>query len=382
MRVVVRADASKAEGIGHAMRCRSLARELREAGAQILFISAELTEEMQRELSVEFLVATIDPNVSDRSCQCSSSDVQQELCPICQEKDALSTYRVMKRFGFLNTSWIMVDSYRLGSVWHEFFRSRYNQLKAECAGLGKILVIDDLANRPLSGDLILNPSLDTTHSRNAYKDLAFKESILLLGRSYSLVDKRYRELRAITSPRVSLRRVLIFFGGGDYEKYILSVLGTFSDPSLEEIQIDIVVASQNDCTERIKSRVKERRHAQLYVSLPTLADLVSNADIAVGGGGSTTWERACLGLPCITVIFSNDQRPTSEILATKQLGWLLDKEELLRSNALKDLIHSIRGNPSELNQTSIRLSDFIDGLGTARVVERMISLSVPSDSQR
>ena len=51
------------------------------------------------------------------------------------------------------------------------------------------------------------------------------------------------------------------------------------------------------------------RNAQLSVHVETLdmAGLMSRADLAIGAGGSSTWERACLGLPSLTLILADNQ---------------------------------------------------------------------------
>jgi len=57
-----------------------------------------------------------------------------------------------------------------------------------------------------------------------------------------------------------------------------------------------------------------------------MAELISNTDLGFGVGGSAMWERCCLGLPTITVVFAaNQERNTedvAEIGAIEYLGWI------------------------------------------------------------
>ena len=39
-----------------------------------------------------------------------------------------------------------------------------------------------------------------------------------------------------------------------------------------------------------------------------MAELMTSCDIAVGAGGSTTWERCSLGVPTITAILAENQK--------------------------------------------------------------------------
>ena len=45
--------------------------------------------------------------------------------------------------------------------------------------------------------------------------------------------------------------------------------------------------------------------------------LTAAADLAIGAGGSSTWERCCLGLPTITVVLADNQRGAAAALAER-----------------------------------------------------------------
>jgi RimJ/RimL family protein N-acetyltransferase len=57
-----------------------------------------------------------------------------------------------------------------------------------------------------------------------------------------------------------------------------------------------------------------RPHTTLHEPLPSLAGLIARADLAIGAGGVTTWERACLGLPSLVVAIAANQLPFAEAL--------------------------------------------------------------------
>ena len=38
-----------------------------------------------------------------------------------------------------------------------------------------------------------------------------------------------------------------------------------------------------------------------------MAELMAAADLAIGAGGSTTWERCCLGLPALSICVADNQ---------------------------------------------------------------------------
>jgi UDP-2,4-diacetamido-2,4,6-trideoxy-beta-L-altropyranose hydrolase len=63
-----------------------------------------------------------------------------------------------------------------------------------------------------------------------------------------------------------------------------------------------------------------------HCQVSNMAELISNADLGIGAGGSAMWERCCLGLPTITVVFAANQERTTEdvaeIGAIEYLGWV------------------------------------------------------------
>ena len=51
----------------------------------------------------------------------------------------------------------------------------------------------------------------------------------------------------------------------------------------------------------------KRANTNLHSFLPNLAELISNADLAIGAVGSTTWERICLELPTVAITVADNQ---------------------------------------------------------------------------
>lgn len=45
----------------------------------------------------------------------------------------------------------------------------------------------------------------------------------------------------------------------------------------------------------------------LRVQVNNIAELMANSDLAIGAGGTTTWERCCLGLPAIVIGVAENQ---------------------------------------------------------------------------
>ena len=94
-----------------------------------------------------------------------------------------------------------------------------------------------------------------------------------------------------------------------------AALAALADPALVHLKVDLVVGANNPHRDRLADRVAGRPGAALHGPRPHLADLMSEADLAIGAGGATTWERCCLGLPSLVVSIAENQRPACAALA-------------------------------------------------------------------
>ena len=90
-----------------------------------------------------------------------------------------------------------------------------------------------------------------------------------------------------------------------------------------------------------------------------MAELMLNADLAIGAGGSTSWERCCLGLPTLLCVLADNQRNSAESL--EELGAVIIIENL------KEDLRLITESFGLLNDVSNNAKSICDGLGCARV---------------
>ena len=109
-----------------------------------------------------------------------------------------------------------------------------------------------------------------------------------------------------------------------------------------------------------------------YVNIDNIGELMSKAHLAIGAGGSTTWERCCLGLPSIVSIISSDQAEMIKLLAKKNCVINLGNSQNLASN---DYVKAIkRMNNKIIAKMSSNCMKIVDGLGCFRVAEIINSL--------
>jgi UDP-2,4-diacetamido-2,4,6-trideoxy-beta-L-altropyranose hydrolase len=375
--ILIRADASVSMGSGHVMRCRTLARELSRRGATITFLCRRQRGDLIALLEEEFMVLAL-PELPLAATQTAQRQPLQgrELYGVwlgCrQEKDAADCLQALVQARIRSASWLVVDHYGLDAVWE-------TQLLAGLAGdaAPQLLVIDDLSDRPHHADLLLDQNFFGAATEARYAGLVPGHCRQLLGPHYALLGPEYAQLHPLVPPRTELRRVLVFFGGVDPTNLTGRALEALLTPELAHLAVDVVLGLQCPHRQAVAELVARRLHTTLHAPLPSLAGLIARADLAIGAGGATTWERACLGLPSLVVAIADNQLPF--VQALDQASQI----RLLGSTATVGVEHIRLSLVDALQKTWPWACghDLTDGWGAARVATALLGSQLPLQLQ-
>lgn len=362
MRVFFRCDASIQIGAGHVMRCLALAEELRNTGATVGFLCREYPENlMDRIVGKGFQVYRIplDQKSPPLVVEDGSSG-KGEWSGMDWQTDAVQVEAVLereRRYGQID--WLIVDHYGLDARWEQRMHSYAR----------KIMVIDDLADRPHDCDLLLD--------QNFYRDMDTRYDGLvpdrcqkLLGPKYSLLRREFQVARRNLGKRTGeVNRILVFFAGADKTNETVKAVKAIQLLDKPEVAVDVVVAEMNLQREGIRKLMAAMPNATFYCQPENLAELMAKADLSIGASGSTTWERCCLGLPTLVVPLAENQRAVARDLAEEGAVFLLGgpSPRLVVENYRKHLEFLI-SNPALLQHSSCRTRSLVDGGGTRRCV--------------
>jgi UDP-2,4-diacetamido-2,4,6-trideoxy-beta-L-altropyranose hydrolase len=344
-------------GIGHFVRSLTLARLLLERGARTRFISrahkGHLIDSL-RELNI-----MTAPLPAPEAAPARSAEDYGTWLGVSQEVDAAESVQAL---GDSRPDWLVVDHYGLDSAWEAALRPHAQ----------RVLVIDDLANRPHDCDLLLDQGYSDSDDER-YRKLVPCDCRQLLGPRYALLKPEYRHRRVHMGPRrPQLRRILVFFGGSDPANMTGTALETLTAPEFAHLTVDLVVGVNNRHRRAIESAARRRHDTIVHGPRPHLADLMADADLAIGAGGATTWERMCLGLPSIVVSTADNQSRSCEALAADGLIQYLGAAPATLGGRLREELLALMGRPDLLQQSAVRCARVVDGLGAARVCEIMV----------
>ncbi|TAK90627.1 MAG: UDP-2,4-diacetamido-2,4,6-trideoxy-beta-L-altropyranose hydrolase [Burkholderiaceae bacterium] len=302
MNIFIRVDASVSTGTGHLMRCLTLADEMKSSGCAITFVCRDLPGNL-------FALLEQKGYAIGRLPGQAGHDV-----PLDWRADAAATTAFIKAGG-QRADWVIVDHYELDGRWESALR----------ACTGRIMVIDDLADRTHDCDLLLDqnyyPNLESR-----YEGLVPLGCRKLLGPEYVLLRPEFNQQRERLRKRDGqVRRILIFFGGSDPENLTMTALDAIQRLQRSDIAVDVVVGGSNPYRNEIEQRCRLVPNANYHCQVLNMAELIAEADLAIGAGGAAMWERCILGLPTLTVLFAANQEKTTISVASQgainYLGW-------------------------------------------------------------
>lgn len=330
-RVLFRADAGPSMGGGHAMRCLSLAAELGRRGAVAGFVSTPGTIDHVPALARAGL-AVIAPDRPLPGC------------------DVL----VVDHYGLADG-----DERRL----------------ATATGARQVLAVDDLAGRAHACSLVLDMSFGRDPA--AYDGLVPSGARVLAGSAFALLRPEFSAARpnALARRRTGgVRRILVSLGLTDVGGITLRVVEALlkaarSVPDLEVL--DVVLGGRAASLAPLRAAAARDPRLRLHVDPDGMAALMAGADLAIGAGGTTSWERCCLGLPSLVVVLAENQSATARSLAQAGAAIVVDEADL--ESGLGEGVAALSCCPETRHAMAIAAAGICDGAGGARVADAVMA---------
>lgn len=330
--VFFRCDASPNIGAGHVMRCITLAKAMKEQGWDCHFLTGSETE-------------TTVPALQKNNFSIHSDVFEPEKADV-----------------------LIVDSYKLNAE----YETRARQWAKH------VVVIDDLADREHNCDLLIDQTFN--RSSDDYKNLTPVTAKILTGSQYAILRSEFSALRDDVAKRRTgeIERVLVTFGatniGHNLEKTILAL----TNLKTKFLTIDLLIgghANEDTNLQILIEDLKERsREVRIYNHVEDMAKLMCDADLAIGAGGTTSWERCCLGLPTLMMEIAENQTTLAKNLASSgaiiNLGW----HEEVTSQDIETKIDTMLEDTIAVRKMSERAAQICDGQGTQKIIDAIHNL--------
>ena len=261
----------------------------------------------------------------------------------------------------LNIDWLVVDHYALDFRWE-------SRLQLQ---VGKILVIDDLADRRHDCDVLLDQNYYVGMEKR-YETLVPDYCISLLGPDIALLREEFLESRKKAKLRDhGVNSILVLLGGVDKDNFTLEVINTLSSLTAYDYDVEVIIGGAHPALQEVQSAC-DRNSYTCYVQADNVHELMLKADLSIGAAGSTSWERCCLGLPSICLTLAKNQEAIAEGLEYKGVALNLsaNKDDLFEklSSSIVKLILA----PDCLKDMSQKAFNLVDGFGAQKVVGTMM----------
>lgn len=326
--VVFLADAGPAIGAGHVMRCLALSSAFAEGGWQIGFAANAETYRSVAALSGSRIRCIMLPD--------SAADEPATL----------------KQQWPQGADVLVVDHYGRDAVFEH-----------ACRGWAKrIVVIDDLADRPHEADVVI----DAARSEDSYQDFVSASCEVLAGPAYAILHQKFRQARAMLRDcRPRVESIVVSFGQVDASSATTRALAAINAVGFLG-RVYVLLGRAAPHLAEVRASVGDR--VRLLVDCDDMPRLLAEADLSMGAGGVSAWERCCLGLPTILATIADNQCETVSLIAEAGAAVNVGRpDDLLEQRfveSLTELLHDADRREA-MSRAGMAL---VDGRGAARTM--------------
>ena len=330
--IVFRAEAGSVIGLGHLRRCLTLAQTLKDMNAKIHFLLRA------DQSSIGFLEKY---GFTGRLVDESDDWDLHESLEYCQDVQATV---------------LVIDSYRIEPKDIKGF---------QC----KVVVIDDLCDRSLPVEMILNGAVNGEAC--VYQTLPSTK--LLLGPQYILLREVFNQ-KFCRNIKKDVDRILITVGGMDSLSFITKLVA-WTRKSCERVHINLILGPFVEDHESFREWQNDPLIC-VYQDPINFYDLMMRCDVAVTGGGQTTYELAAIGTPAIAIQLADNQiRNLEGFSKAGTLNWVGSVSDENLQEKFQDALRRLARSFNERQVMSAAGPLIVDGGGSKRVAHAIKELS-------
>lgn len=354
MKLAFRVDFAPSIGMGHIRRCLTLADEALRLGHQSNFLLSSIDSYSADLITDRGHTVTRIPFTPSSPWNLKNNPNWSDPNLIADERaDATASIVVLDSY---RPDFVILDHYFMTQRWIDLLKSSVS---------ARFVVLEDLDRLWNETDYIVNGNLDAKVTLSESS-----RARVLLGPRYAFLSREYREIRAVNIlPVENRQRILVFAGGGNSTDLTAKFLRAASRLPLG---IDVVASSTSSNLGELARQVALTRTAILHLDLPSLGPLYAQARLALGAGGTSSWERACLGVPSLVTSVAENQVSVCEALSRHGLAKYIGPSDELDELRLDVTLQELFESPADLKEMSTTGMHVVDGFGTTRTLFAMM----------
>ena len=332
--VLLRCDGDRRVGFGHAMRCSALASALEAYGVR-----------------GQFLLRAAEPSVAERLRTAGHT-----VTTVPPDADEVAT--LAAALTACGAAALVVDSYRVTAAELAAVRARRSV---------RTLVIDDLADRRLGCDVVVNPNPWATAADYA----GWGATAICCGPRFAPLRPDLHQSRwPARALDPALPRVLLTLGGSQLGAELLPLVQAL-DALTRPFQLALLVGSDADAASLRRLAATARHRIEVHAGIGAVAELFHRVDLAVSAAGTTCFELAACGVPALLLIGADNQRRGAAAWQDAGVFHCLGALGAVAPQTLAHHVDQALADPSALARRSQAAQNLVDGRGAARVARAL-----------
>lgn len=338
--IVFRVDGNGQIGLGHIMRCMSIADAFEEVGEECFFLLAD---------------AFADTIVRSRGFKTFVMNTRFD----CMEMEFAEIKPIIL---YLRPRYIVVDSYFVTEKYFRFLGT-----------LGRVAYLDDLAAFAYPVDVLINYNVYAADM--GYTALYQRGGVglprCILGTGYIPLRKEFRDIPARV-PKGDVQNVLVSTGGADTVHFALRLVRFLAGrpECAKGLKFHILLGAMNADRDEIMELVLGMDNIVVHLAVQDMKSLMLMCDLAVSAAGSTLYELCACGVPTITYVVADNQRSGAK--AFERMGVMVSLGDIRgKADVEWDIIRTVLDMERDLNKrqyVSRIMQDMVDGYGAVRLV--------------
>lgn len=384
--VVIRADANSKIGMGHVMRCLSVADALLKRGEEVLFVTADDTPvPLLTKKGVPYRVlhtdyADMEAELPGLLC------ILQELTQRAELPEEVLSRMSSQRKDIA----ILVDSYYVTEKYLAALKKRITTI-----------YMDDIYAFSYPVDMLINYNI-YGEEMGYEKDAAFADTKLLLGTEYVPLREEFaagagyaqsrKELSAETENvtpaedrlhqtaeqgRTADGGILITTGGSDSFNLAGQLLmEAMKYDALKEKEYHVVSGSLNPHIGELQALAQKHENIHIHCNVTNMAELMAESEVALSAGGSTLYELCAMGVPVIAFSFAENQERLVQTFVKRGIAqyggnYRTDGNKMIQ-NTIAGL-EKLCGDEALKTEYRRKALQLVDGRGAERIAEALLS---------
>lgn len=319
MNVFFRVDSNKSIGLGHLMRCISIANSLRKIKVNCYFI------------------------VSNKKTDSIITDFGFKSYKIDTNSNEVSVINKLNKDNQID--FLVIDSKRRSiEKTIKFFKNKL-----------KIILIDYISLQNVFLTILPGPV-------NKFLTIP-KQSIY--GLDYVLIQKPIKK-----NIHKEKNKIFLSTGGSDKFHITSKIVKTFHKTK-SDFKMLINIGKFSEDAERIKKIVKNDFRFEIFVDHKNIPDLMSTCEIGIITFGITAYEAAFAKLPIFTIAHSNENNKSAKF--NEKFGWLkhLGKHDDVKFGTLPEKISKLMKDKKQYKKM-LKSCKIIDGKGSERIANILV----------